>query len=98
MNDSMVALERMTPTDKRKIFAAIAKEFVAEHGPTMIPIQDDDSMIGMFFPCESKGEILPSELRSPYPDEIRERAKTADRSLSLEEFMNRFEEDAAAEH
>ncbi len=97
MTDSLAALAQLTPIQKRQLFAAIAKEFVVAHDSAMFPVQDDDEMIGMFIPCQSKAEIISPDEHSPYLDEMRERVKTADRSLSLEEFINRFEADAAAE-
>jgi hypothetical protein len=83
----------MTSADKKKLFAAIAKEFIAENGANPIPVEDEDSNIGYFVPFFGKAEIISPDEHSPYLDEIRERAKTADQSIPLEEFIKRFAAD-----
>ena len=93
METSEAVLERMTIPEKQRMFAAIAKEFVVAQGAMMIPVRDDVSMIGVFFPFGSKAEIIPADATSAEVDEVRERAKTVDRSISLEEFIARFEQD-----
>lgn len=48
--------------------------------------------IDLTFIHRTKAEVVSSEESSPYLDKVRERAKTADRSLSIEEFLARVDE------
>lgn len=93
MDIATSVIQQMSPLDKQKVFAAIAREFVVISGANMIPVSDDISMIGFFIPIGSKAEIITPQEKSPYLDEIRERARSPENSITLEEFLNRLDVD-----
>ena len=93
MGATSIALANLSVRDKKRLFVAIAKEFIAENGPDPFPVEDDETKIGYFFPNLGKAEIISPDEHSPFLDECRARAVSGDESISIEEFIKRVEAD-----
>jgi hypothetical protein len=85
------ALASCTPEEKRKLFAELAKEFLAE-GVGVVPIQDEQAKtVGYLTPFRGL-ELIPTD--PAWVEEQRRRIRSPGKTYSPEEFLKKLNEAA----
>ena len=83
------ALRQATTEEKTRLFVELARELIQAHGPSPIPLHDDQqNTVGYLTPPNGPAAFFPTD--PAWVEEMKRRAQNPGKTYSVEEFLKKL--------